>query len=156
MGLTKKYIRWPLIAIIVIVVIGLFHTAGSLDLQEVVKVYDADTIEIRDGTKIRLIGVDAPEVESPYRQAESYGVESKSYLTKMLLGKKVRIVVGEQPYDKYGRTLAFIYLDDTLINGRIIKDGWARAYRYYDFPFKELFITYEKQARAKGLGMWEE
>ena len=154
--MTKKHIRWPLIAIIVIVLSGLFHSVKSLDLQEVVKVYDADTIEIRDGTKIRLIGVDAPEVESPYRQAESYGIESKSYLTNMLLGGKVKIVVGEQPYDKYGRTLAFVYLGDALINGRIIKDGWARAYRCFDYPYKELFITYEKQARAKGLGMWKE
>ena len=132
----------------------LFHMAKQLDLHEVRRVYDGDTIELDDGRKIRLIVVDAPEVESPYSTAEKFGQESKKHLKKLINQKKVSIKVGPETYDKYGRTLAYVYADDVLINGRMIRDGWARAYVRFKYKYKDLFQTYEKEARAKGIGMW--
>ncbi len=150
----KDYIRWPLIVVMVIVLVVLFNWAKALDLHEVRTVYDGDTIELDDGRKIRLLGVDAPEVKSPYSEEEPFGQESKRFLSKLLFGKKVYIKVGADQYDKYGRTLAFVYVDDILVNGRIIKDGWARAYLRFDYPYRDLFISYEKEAKAQGIGMW--
>ncbi|MCD6569278.1 MAG: thermonuclease family protein [Deltaproteobacteria bacterium] len=153
----KDYIRWPLIVLVLIVLALLLHLAKALDVHEVIEVYDGDTIKVDDGTIIRLIGVDAPEVDSPYGKAEPFGSESKRYLKKLLYGRKVKMSVGPQPFDRYNRTLAYVYLTDgTLINGRIIKDGWARAYTRFDFKHKDLFVTYEKEARAKGLGIWQD
>jgi endonuclease YncB( thermonuclease family) len=43
-----------------------------------------------------------------------------------------------------------------LVNGRIIRDGWARAYRKFYHPWRDLFIVYEREARAKRLGMWKD
>jgi len=152
----KEHVRWGLVALMIIVLIGLFHWAKALDLHEVIKVFDGDTIEIDDGRKIRLIGVDAPEVKSPYREEEPFGKQSKSYLNKMLYGKKIYYRTGADTYDKYGRTLAYVYLDGVLVNGKIIRDGWACAYMRYDYKYKDLFITYEKEARSKGIGMWKQ
>lgn len=130
------------------------HWVKYQDLHEVVRVYDGDTIQIDDGRKIRLIGVDAPEVESPYTKEEPYGSLSRKYLSSLLAGKKVFIKEGEESRDRFGRTLAYVYADGILINGRIIRDGWAKAYVRFDHEYKELFTTYEKEAKAKGLGIW--
>lgn len=152
----KEYIRWPLIIIMIFVVVALFHWAQSVHLYEVLEVYDGDTILISDGRKIRLIGVDAPEVESPYGHGEPFGVESKRYLSDLILHKKISLRVGDTPLDKYGRTLAYVYVGDVLVNGRIIRDGWARAYLRFDYENKDLFTVYEKEAKAKGIGMWKD
>ena len=133
------------------------YRAACADAQHVVSVvYDGDTIRLEDGTRVRLIGVDAPEVGSVYRAPEEFGEESKAYLTSLLLGRKVHIAVGDPPRDVYGRTLAYVYLDDVLVNGRIIREGWARAYRVFRHPMRDLFIAYEREARSRGLGMWRD
>jgi len=150
----KDYIRWPLIVVMIIVLIGLCHWAKTLELHDVRTVYDGDTIQLDDGRKIRLIGVDAPEVKSVYSKEEPFGEESKRYLEKLLLGKKVYIKIGAEQFDKYGRTLAYVYMDDVLLNGRIIKDGWARAYVRFDYEYKDLFVSYEKEAKSRGIGIW--
>ena len=133
----KEYIRWPLVVVMIMVLIGLFHLAKALDLHDVRTVYDGDTIQLDDGRKIRLIGVDAPEVDSPYSKEEPFGQQSKRYLSKLLLGRKVYIRPAAVQYDKYGRTLA-----------------WARAYVRFDYEYRDLFLSYEKEAKARGIGMW--
>ncbi len=55
---------------------------------------------------------------------------------------------------KYGRTLGYVYLQNTLVNGRIIRDGQARLYRRFAFEYKEQFGYYEAEAKRRGLGLW--
>ncbi len=151
----KEYVRWPLVVLMIFILVFLLRWARQLDIHEVARVYDGDTIQLDDGRNIRLIGVDAPEVDSPYSQAEPFGEESKAYLHRFLAGKKVYIRVGPTPVDRYGRTLAYVYAGDVLVNGRIIKDGWARAEVRFHHRYQDLFVSYEKEARAKRTGMWE-
>ncbi|HQI02796.1 MAG TPA: thermonuclease family protein [Deltaproteobacteria bacterium] len=150
----KASLALPAAAAMLIVLMAVFHCVKHTGLHEVVWVYDGDTIRIDDGRKIRLIGVDAPEVESPYTKEEPYGSLSRKHLNTLLTGKKVFIKVGEEPSDRFGRTLAYVYADDILVNGRMIRDGWARVYMKFDYEYKELFAAYEREARAKGLGIW--
>jgi micrococcal nuclease len=152
----KEYVRWPLVVFVILLIVAfLLRWAGRLDVHEVIRVYDGDTIQLDDGRTIRLIGVDAPEVDSPYSKAEPFGEESRAYLQRLLSGKKVSIKVGPTPVDRYGRTLAYVYVGDVLVNGRIIKDGWARAEMRFHHRCRDLFAAYEKEARAKRIGMWE-
>jgi micrococcal nuclease len=145
----------PVASITVILLLGVYHAIGDVGSHIVMQVFDGDTIMLDDHRKIRLMGVDAPEVQSPYRDEEPYGQESKAYLTSLVLNKKVTLTIGDPPKDKYGRTLAYVNLGDVLVNGRIIRDGWARAYRQFYHPWRDLFMVYEREARAKGLGMWK-
>jgi micrococcal nuclease len=145
----------PLASITVILLLGIYHALGAGGTYLVMLVYDGDTILLDDHRKIRLIGVDAPEVQSPYRDEEPFGQESKVYLTSLLLNKKVTLTIGDPSKDKYGRTLAYVNLGDVLVNGRIIHDGWARAYRQFYHPWRDLFIVYEREAKSKRLGMWK-
>ncbi len=151
----KDYVRWSFVVLMIVLLVFMLRCAKQLDAHEVVEVYDGDTIRIDDGRNIRLIGVDAPEVDSPYTKEEPFGKESREHLRKLLAGGKVRIEVGPTPVDRYGRTLAYVYAGDVLVNGRIIQDGWARADVRFSYKNKDLFIAYEKEARARKIGMWK-
>jgi micrococcal nuclease len=146
----------PITSLAVIIVLGVCHGLSASKFHTVVTVFDGDTIELDDGRKVRLIGVDAPEVESPYRKRESFGDESKAYLSALILKKKISLVVGDPQKDRYGRTLAYVYIGDILVNGRIIRDGWAFAYRKFHHQWSDLFLVYEREARSRGIGMFKE
>lgn len=146
----------PLTSITIILLLGIYHVFGASHAHLVTQVFDGDTIQLDDGRKVRLIGVDAPEVQSPYCDQEPFGQESKAYLTSLILNKKVTLSLGDPSKDKYGRTLAYVSQGDVLVNGRIIRDGWARSYRMFYHPLRDLFSVYEREARSKGLGLWSD
>jgi micrococcal nuclease len=69
----------------------------------------------------------------------------------------VRLEYDWQRQDKYGRTLAYVYLEDrTFLNAEIIKQGYGHAYTRFPFKYLEEFRGYEKDARESGRGLWEE
>ncbi len=74
-------------------------------------VLDGDTIVV-DGTHVRVIGIDTPEIAHD-RPAACYGDVAATYVRDALLGQRVRITTGPESHDKYGRTLA----DVTALTG---------------------------------------
>ena len=73
----------------------------------------------------------------------------------MVEGKQVRLEYDWQRKDKYGRTLAYVYLEDgTFLNLEIIKQGYGFAYTKYPFKFLEEFRQAEKEARQNKIGLW--
>ena len=94
---------------------------------KVIKVVDGDTIWILpkggERVKIRLYGIDAPEMK------DSGGKKSKKYLSELIAGKEVQIET--HGHDKYKRVIGIVYLNGTDINGKMVKDGYARAYLKY-------------------------
>src|SRR5512133_2900788 len=97
----------------------------------VTRIVDGDTFWINDGStkglKIRLIGIDAPEPRNNGKKLKGYfGTESSVYLTRLLEGRKVRLEYDVTRYDRYGRTLAYAYLDNgTFVNADLVKNGYA-------------------------------
>ena len=150
----RQKIPFFLALIALLVILAAYHVLDAGKAHRVEHVYDGDTIGLEDGTKVRLIGVDAPEVDSPYSKKEPFGEQSKSFLTGLILHREVTLSEGDPSRDKYGRTLAYVYVDDVLVNGHMIREGWARAYRRFHHPWRDLFIVYEREARSKGMGMW--
>lgn len=135
--------------------LGLYHGLKTYHLHTVTMVFDGETIQLDDGRIIRLIGVDAPEVRSSFCKDEPFGEESKRYLASLILHKRVSIALGDPASDKYNRVLAYVYLGDILVNGRMIRDGWACSYRQFDYSWHDLFLSYENEARSRGLGIWK-
>jgi micrococcal nuclease len=73
----------------------------------------------------------------------------------MAEGKMVRLEYDWQDRDKYGRLLAYVYLEDgTFLNAEIIKQGFGFAYTRYPFKYLEEFRQYERVAKENGSGMW--
>lgn len=128
----------------------------------VTKVVDGDTFWIDDGTrkgkKVRLIGVDAPETRRTARKEIGYyGDESKRYLTGLLLNMEVRLEYDVDPTDRYGRTLAYVFLEDgTFVNAALLKQGYAMVLTVPpNVRYAERFVKYQAQARKKGRGLWQ-
>jgi len=119
------------------------------------RVVDGDTIVLNNGEKIRLIGVDTPETVHPKKLVEFFGKEASAFTKRMCEGKRVRLEYDWQKTDKYGRTLAYVYLEDgTFVNAEIVKQGYGYAYARFPFKHLEKFRQYEKVAREKEVGLW--
>ncbi len=154
MGMPR--ITLMLLAAIMLAGSFIYSWAVNHDTVRVVQVFDGDTVRLADGRKVRLVGVDAPEIDSPYGKAEPFGEQSKAYLTEMVLDRDVRLVIPpDDPVDRYGRTLGYLYLDGVLVNGRIIRDGYARCYRAFWFEYRDLFYDFEREARRYRRGIWQ-
>lgn len=132
------------------------------ELYEVVSVVDGDTIKVnyKDNVEtVRLVGVDTPETKHPSKPVECFGKEASAYMTKLVGGRKVRLEEDstQSSRDKYGRLLRFVLLeDDTNINEKMIRDGYAFEYTYQSNPYKyqKLFKAAQKEARENDEGLW--
>ena len=131
----------------------------------VVKVVDGDTVDIaaadgrRATTRIRLWGVDTPEVATAPTGAMYWGEQASRFATETLLGGEVRVELVEgETRDKYNRLLAYLYLPDSgaLFNELLLRGGHAYADHRFKHPFRERFAELERRAREEMVGLWRE
>lgn len=130
-------------------------------LSRVLAVIDGDTIRVDIAgivETVRLIGIDAPEISRPGRPGPDYfGPQAAQYAKKLLENKSVYLIPDpmHSNRDKYGRLLRYVFLEDgTLVNAKLVENGYAYNYIYEPFQFMKQFDYLEKQAREKHLGLW--
>jgi len=155
--------------ILFIIIIALLHPAivNSADKNDkyvfynVKKVVDGDTFWIDDGSqtglKIRLTGIDAPESKnSRTKEMAFFGREASDYLASLITGKRVRLEYDAGQFDKYGRTLAYVYLEDgTFVNATLVKNGYATAMTVPpNVKYSDTFLKLERKARNHKKGLW--
>lgn len=177
----KKYIIETLIALIILIpgiiagtvkkeeifeALGIetktsVQTSQAIDGQyEVVSVTDGDTFEINYNgtkTKVRLIGVDTPESVHPNsKKNNEYGEEASKYTKSLLEGKTVKLEFDVSPKDKYGRLLAYVYLENgEMLNEELLKEGYAQVATYPpNVKYVENFKAIQKEARENKVGFW--
>lgn len=125
------------------------------------KFVDGDTFWVDDGSvkglKIRLIGVDTPETVDPRKPVEFYGKEASNYVKNILTGKKVRLEFDIGRFDRYGRTLAYVYLKDgTFLNADLIEKGYGKVMTVPpNVKYSEKFLELERKARENNIGLWK-
>ncbi|WP_339756156.1 thermonuclease family protein [Algoriphagus aquimarinus] len=131
------------------------------ELLKISKFVDGDTFWVinEDGTneKIRLIGIDTPEARRTGRtEIEYFGKEASAHVKALLIGKRVRLVYDVGRYDRYKRTLAYVYLEDgRFLNALLVQDGYATAATFPpNVKYAEYFKKLEKEARSRKAGMW--
>jgi micrococcal nuclease len=129
----------------------------------VTKVVDGDTFwaddETSKGIKVRLIGVDAPESRKTFKKEIGYfGKEAKAYLANLLDGKSVRLEFDLNRTDQYGRTLAYVFLQDgTFVNAELVKNGYAMVMTVPpNVKFADEFVKLQQEARENKRGLWKE
>ena len=132
----------------------------------VTRVVDGDTVIVRFSPppkgfgpteRVRLIGIDAPESVRPGTPVQRFSEEAAEYARRHLSGEKVTLRFDRDLRDRYGRVLAYLYLDDgAFFNARMIEDGCAYAYTKYPFRFLKEFRDLERRARREGRGLWAE
>ncbi|MCD6291587.1 MAG: thermonuclease family protein [Anaerolineae bacterium] len=130
------------------------------DVGRVVEVIDGDTVKVRlegqtQAVKIRLIGVDTPETKHPDKPVQCFGPEASSFTRSMLLGREVRLEYDVERYDKYGRTLAYMWLGDQMFNEVLVSEGYARTLTIPpNVRHAAKFAALEQEARAQRRGLW--
>lgn len=125
---------------------GNFYTVERL----VVEVIDGDTIKIETGEKVRLVGINSPEI------GEYLYEESKKFLEREIKGKRVRLFWDDKKEDIYGRRLAFVFLGNENINVKIVRNGLAHTYEVNKIKkYSNELIEAERYARENGLGIWK-
>ena len=130
----------------------------------VVRVVDGDTLDIDapDGgkpvTRIRLWGVDTPEVRGNGRSAMHFGKEASAFAHRTLDGQDVHVVLSpSSTRGKYGRLLAYISLDrgGRMFNEMLIEEGYAYADLRFKHHYFDRFRATERRARKAGVGLWK-
>lgn len=127
----------------------------------IVKNVDGDTVNILLNGKIekvRMLCVDTPETRHPRLGVQPFGQEASEYTKKILsVGTKVEIEPGiGEGRDKYGRLLAYIYVNGKMFNEMLLEQGLARvAYIYApNTQYVDEFYAIQKKAQKKGVGIW--
>ncbi len=128
----------------------------SLTTGRIIRVVDGDTVELEDGRKVRLIGIDTPELHHPTKPVMFFAEEAFQFTRRLVEDRDVRVEYDQERTDKYGRTLAYLYLSDgTFVNAEIVRQGYGLAYTRFPFRYKEDFKKYEQEARERERGLWK-
>ena len=130
---------------------------------KVSKITDGDTFYVTTSSsekyKIRLIGIDAPETRNVGVKVrkEYFGTEAKIFVTQLLRNKKVKLTFDVQKTDRYGRVLAYVYLENGIfLNQYLVENGFAVVATFPpNVKYVEVFTKAEKLARNKKLGLWK-
>jgi len=115
----------------------------------VARVLDGDTVELDSGARVRLLGVDAPELSGAQR--ECYAVEAADFTSSRVLGRRVTLTYGDECLDRYGRTLALVSVGGVELGEQLVRGGYACA---FSPDGSEGLATLEAQARTSRVGMW--
>ncbi|WP_319582847.1 thermonuclease family protein [uncultured Pseudodesulfovibrio sp.] len=128
-----------------------FTWAEGVDAR-FLRALDGDSLRVDYGgevLEIRLIGVDAPE----YRQ--EYSRKARDFSRQFCQGRTVHLEFDKDRHDRYGRTLAYVYVDDRMLNEELVRAGLAIPLRIKpNTRHAERFKQAEKQARLDGRGFW--
>jgi len=123
--------------------------------EKVVRIIDGDTFEIEGGIKVRLIGVDTPEMKNKNKTIDCFAQEAKQKMEKLLNGREVVLEKDVSETDRYGRLLRYVYLGDEMINDTLVRDGYAKIATFPpDVKFKDQFLASERLAREAKSGLW--
>lgn len=131
---------------------------GSTLAAKVIRVVDGDTAVVAiDGReeRLRYIGIDTPESVKPGEPVECFGKEAARRNEQLAAGRKVRLEIGAEPRDHYGRLLGYVHLGNLMVNAELIREGYAKALTIppndrYAGTFKRL----EQQAERAEAGLW--
>ncbi len=147
------------------------NDSGDQDFVQalIVRAVDGDTAVVKiDGQekRVRFLGVDTPETVHPNKPVQFYGKEASNFTKESLNGRRVWLEYDSNPQDRYGRHLAYIWLNnpktinestirENMFNAKLLLGGYAKVMiikpnRRYETEFRK----FESEAQNKKLGVW--
>lgn len=121
------------------------------------RVIDGDTCQLADGRRVRLAGIDAPELAHGGRPAQYYALEAMETLKRLTQGLSVQLVPVGEGRDRFGRTLGDLRLPDgKRVSERMLAAGAAFVFWFSDLPRTEVerLLAVQRRAMAVGAGFW--
>ena len=146
---------WPLPFLLLALLVLAPATRGQPFEGTVIRVVDGDTIYVQLGDrveKIRYIGVNTPEMHHPSKGEEPGGREAAETNRRLVGGKRELDV---RTRDRYGRLLAYVWVDDVMVNAELLRLGYAQVMTVPpNVRHQELFVKLQREARDAGRGLW--
>lgn len=129
---------------------------GPVTTGLVAEVRDGDTVVLDTGQRVRLLGIDAPELEREGQPADFLAHKAKRVLTDLARGKRVRLEYDKVRYDRYGRILAYLFLEEgTNLSQELVRQGLARVYTIPpNLRFREELLAVQREAIQARRGIW--
>lgn len=156
--LNIKYIK------IFVLIIFLFPiTTFAYDKEKVTlsKCIDGDTARfILNGEeiKVRFLGIDTPETKHPTKGEEPFGKKASNYTcNKLTKAEKIEIEYDEKSnkLDRYDRHLAWVFVDDKLLQNELVKKGYAEVkYLYGNYKYADILKESEEKAKKNKVGIY--
>lgn len=117
----------------------------------VVRIVDGDTLDCEGGLRVRLIGIDTPEMNQ-----RPFGEQAREVLTGLApVGSSVQLERDVELADQYGRRLAYVWRDGVFVNWQLVRGGWAMLLTYPpNVQYVEQFQEAQRRARETGQGLW--
>lgn len=157
-----------LISIFIVLIFSLVYVGRKAHLDtdyshiKVRKVVDGDTVILANGEKLRYIGINTPELRRKVGvqwiyDPQPFAEDSTEFNRKLVGAKFVRLEFDVEERDRYGRLLAYVYLEDgTFVNAELIKKGYAEIMTIPpNLKYTDLFLRLQRQARENKRGLWE-
>lgn len=130
------------------------------ETADVAWIYDGDTLRLKDGRKLRLIGINAPEMAQGKEKDEPSAQAATQALIHIIDAseREIGIRYGEERHDRYGRLLAHIYTDQGKnIAAQMIRQGYGAAITIPPNSRNvNCYFQAEQEARTRGLGIWKD
>jgi endonuclease YncB( thermonuclease family) len=140
-----------MLRVVLAVFLLLAPSVAAADITGKARVVDGDTIWIGE-TKIRLHGIDAPEMKQTCRTSKGKeqlcGQLAKQALQRLIQGQDITCKGDER--DRYGRLIAVCYTGPYDLNAKMVRQGWALAYRRYSMDY----VDDENAAKVARKGLW--
>ena len=121
-------------------------------------VIDGDTVVLENGEKVRYASINAPEIPHEDEPGEPFGKEALRANIRLVKGKRVLLELAEEPRDRFGRLLAYVFLPDgTFVQEVLVAEGLAFAcYLPPNTKYYPALLEAQRRAIKKGKGLWGE
>ncbi len=133
---------------------------SHLQTAQVLEIIDGDTLRMKlDGKvcKLRLIGVNSPELSHPTRGEEPFAAAARDYTRQKLAGQTVFLEFDVEKTDQYGRLLAYVWQGEEMFNATLLRDGYAQMATFPpNVKYMDFFRSAQRNAIEAGRGLWAE
>jgi micrococcal nuclease len=121
------------------------------------RVIDGDTFDLDDGSRVRMLGIDAPEAGFGDKTPQPFSAEATAWLKNRVEGHDVSLRIDYPKTDRYGRTLAWVFESDgTLVNELMLREGRVKLLADFGLPadLEPNLRNAEAEARIRKVGVW--
>jgi len=121
------------------------------------RIFDGDTLALTDGRRVRLLGINTPEIGRDGKPSEPYAEDAKALLARLAgPGMRLRLRLDTERFDRYGRLLAHVFADDgNNVQARLLDAGYATTLVVPPNEWSvECYAAVEARARQKRTGIW--
>ncbi len=142
--------------IILILLQGFSLALTSFAFHRVLFVYDGDTVLLKNGAKVRYLGINTPEIDCEGGKSEFMAQTAKDFNQELVKGALVRLEYDLERKDGYKRFLAYVFLENgDMVNALLVRKGLAYVIAIRpNLKYRDLLLEYQRKAMKERVGIW--